>query len=178
MPEDDGQAPPQQEAPPAAAAPPATGDPDALGDAGKKALDAMKAERNAASSRAKALERELDQFRKASMSEAEKAVAEAEARGRASATGVFAQRLAKSEFAAAAARRNPDYEVAFEYVNLAGMVSEDGEPDAKAIAKAVERLVPAPAAGPPSFDGGARKTSSAPPSMDALIRGHIGSRSS
>ena len=152
---------------------PATGE---LGDAGKKALDAMKAERNAAASRAKALERELNQFRQSSMSEAEKAVAEAEARGRAAASQEFGQKLARSELVAAAARRNPTYDLPLEYVNLSGLVGDDGEPDAKAIKAAVDRLVPAAETAPPSFDGGPRQKSSAPPSMDALIRSHIGSR--
>jgi hypothetical protein len=159
--------PPQQ-------APPATG--DELGDAGKKAIDAMKAERNAAASEAKALKRELERLRTASLSEGEKAVAEAEARGRAAAGQEFGQKLARSEFVAAAARRNPAYEVALEYVNLAGLVGEDGEPDTKAIQKAVERLVPAPETAPPSFDGGPRQKAAAPANMDALIRGQLSSR--
>ena len=156
------------EAPQAGAAPPETFDREYVEKIRKEAAEHRTERRR--------LEREMEQQRTASMSEAEKAVAEAEARGRAAATSVFAQRLARSEFAAAAARRNPGYEVAYEYVNLAGMVTDDGEPDVKAITKAVERLVPAPQAGPPSFDGGPRTTSSAAPSMDALIRGHIGAR--
>ena len=45
---------PGQSAPPAQAADPATGDDAALGDAGKRALDAMKAERKAAQARKEA----------------------------------------------------------------------------------------------------------------------------
>jgi hypothetical protein len=175
MPEDEGTHDDSTQ-PPAQDPQPATGDTDALGDAGKKAIDAMKAERNAAASRAKALERELNQFRQASMSESEKAVAEAEARGRAAASSEFGQRLARSEFAAAAARRNPTYEVAYEYVNLAGLVSDAGEPDAKAIARAVERLVPAAETGPPSFDGGPRITAPKTPDMNDLIRSKAATR--
>ena len=87
---------------------------------------------------------ELEKQRKASMSEAEKAVAEAEARGRTTAMTEFGQRLVRSDFVAAAARRNPEYDAAsvLDDLNLARFLTEDGEPDSDAIAKAVERLVP------------------------------------
>jgi hypothetical protein len=87
---------------------------------------------------------ELEKQRKASMSEAEKAVAEAEARGRTAAMTEFGQRLVRSDFVAAAARRNPEYDAAsvLDDLNLARFLTEEGEPDGDAIAKAVERLVP------------------------------------
>ena len=50
---------------------PATGEPE-IGDAGKRAIDAMKAERNAADARAKAAERELETLRTASQTDQEK----------------------------------------------------------------------------------------------------------
>lgn len=120
-------------------------DRDALGDAGKQALDRMKAERNEAAKQAKALAAELEKVRASQMSEAEKAVAEAEARGRATAAGEFAQRLARSEFVALAARRNAEWDAAavLDDLNLARYVREDGEPDSEALTAAVERLVPA-----------------------------------
>lgn len=156
--------------------PPATDGADALGDAGKQALDRMKAERNAASSRAKALEKELASLKQAQMSEAEKQVAEAEARGRSAAASDFGKRLARTQFDAIAGRRNPDFDTnsALEFVDLGRFVGEDGEPDAKAIKAAVERLVPAPPSGPPSFDGGARKAPPKATNMDDLIRGQVG----
>lgn len=168
------------EAPPAAAPPqepttdqqqPATG--DELGEAGKKALEAERARAKEADKRARAAERELETHRQASMTESEKAVAEAEKRGEAKATEKLAQRLVRSDFVAAAARVNPEFDAAavLDDLNLAKFVGEDGEPDAAAITKAVERLVPA-AAGfrPPSFDGGARTTAPAPAGMNGLIR--------
>lgn len=129
-----------------------------LGDAGKQALDRMKAERNEAKKSAAALQKQLDDFKKASMTEAEKAVAEAEERGRTSATTEFGKELAQTQFDALAGRRNPDFDTskALEYVDLAKFLGEDGRPDAAAIKAAVERLVPEPAGGPPSFDGGVR----------------------
>jgi ElaB/YqjD/DUF883 family membrane-anchored ribosome-binding protein len=151
---------------------PATGDGDEenLGDAGKQALDRMKAERNEATRALKAAQRELEETRKASMSEAEKAVAEAETRGRTAAMADFGKRLVKSELATAAARRNPDFDAAtLDYLDLSRFVGEDGEPDPKAISAAVERLVPAPS-GAPSFDGGARRTPPATGDMNSIIR--------
>ncbi len=106
------------------------------------------------------------------MSEADRAVAEAEARGRTAAATEYGVRLARTEFDAAAGRRNPDFDTksALEYVDLTKFLGEDGEPDTKAITAAVERLVPAPAEGPPSFDGGTRTTAPAPQGMSQLIR--------
>jgi hypothetical protein len=146
-----------------AQAPPATDD---LGDTGKKALDAERAARKESDRRFKALEKEMQQVRQSSMSEAEKAVAEAKAAGRAEVRGEYGQKLARTQFDAAAGRRNPDFDTAsaLDYLDLSRFVGEDGEPDAKAIKAAVERLVPAPTGGPPSFDGGARTP--APPAKD------------
>lgn len=128
---------------------PATGE-ESLGDAGKQALDRMKAERNEAAKQLKALQKELDAVRTANLSEAEKAVAEAEARGRASATSTFGQRIASAEFVAAAARRNAEFDATaiLADLNLAKYVGEDGEPDSAEIAKAVERLIPQPISNP------------------------------
>lgn len=124
---------------------------------------------------AKRVAGELEQARQASMSEAEKAVAEAESRGRTAAAVEFGKRLARTEFDAAAARRNPGYDAAsaLEFIDLGRFVGDDGEPDVKAIRAAVDRLVPEPA-GAPSFDGGARTTGPAPQDMNALIRRGLG----
>lgn len=115
---------------------------------------------------------EFDKQRKAAMTDAERAAAEAEERGRTAATSEFGKRLARSEFDALAGRRNADFDTAstFEWLDLAKFVGEDGEPDTKAIQAAVERLVPEPAGGPPSFDGGSRTPSPAPQGMNGLIR--------
>jgi hypothetical protein len=70
-----------QPAPNPAPDPSAPDDALGLGDAGKRALDAMKAERNAAIAASKAAERELEQLRTASLSESEKAIAAARKAG-------------------------------------------------------------------------------------------------
>jgi hypothetical protein len=115
---------------------------------------------------------ELKRQRQASMTEAEKAVAEAEQRGRQSAAEQYGQRLVRSDFMAAAARRNPGYDAAgiLDDLNLARYVGDDGEPDVKAIEKAVGRLIPAASNTPPPLDLGVGRTATSAPSMNDLIR--------
>jgi len=108
--------------------------------------------------------RERENERRASLKDDERALLEAEERGRNAVRSEYGQRLAETEFRAAAATRNPGYDTAkaLRYVNLAGFVGEDGEPDTKAITAAVADLIPevtmpgAPL--PPTFDGGPRTT--------------------
>jgi hypothetical protein len=118
------------------------------------------------------LERKLEQARTASMNETEKAVHEAEQRGRTAANQEFGQRLATSEFNALAARRNPEFKTAdvLEYVDMSKMVGEDGEPDMKALTAAVTRLVPEAKSGSPDFGGGTRTPGTPPKDMNNLIR--------
>lgn len=119
--------------------------------------------------------KEYEAQRKAAMTEAERAVAEAEERGRMAAVATYGQRLARTEWIAEAARRNPDFDAAtaLEDINLAKFIGEDGEPDVKAIKASVGRWVqerpdgPTP---PPSFDGGTRSTARTGPSMSDIIR--------
>jgi hypothetical protein len=115
---------------------------------------------------------EFDKQRKAAMTDAERAVAEAEERGRTAAATEFGQELAKERFDALAGRRNPDFDTtrALEYVDLKKFLGEDGRPDAKAIAAAVERLVPAAANTPPSFDGGPRTPAPVVGDMNTALR--------
>lgn len=116
--------------------------------------------------------KEFEKQRQATMTEAEKAVAEAEARGRTAAATEYGERLARTEFDAIAGRRNPDFDTAtaLDFVDLSRFLGEDGEPDSKAIKAAVERLVPTPAAGTPSFDGGSRTTAATKGDMNSIIR--------
>lgn len=116
--------------------------------------------------------KEFEKQRKAAMTEAERAVAEAEERGRTAAAQEFGKDLARTQFDALAGRRNKDFDTAqaLEFVDLGKFLGEDGRPDSKAIEAAVERLVPAPADGPPSFDGGTRTPPPAQTGMSGLIR--------
>lgn len=121
---------------------------------------------------AKAAVAEVEKVRQASMSEAERAVSEAEVRGRTAATSEFGQELARTRFDALAGRRNADFDTtqALEYVDLGKFIGEDGRPNEDAIKAAVERLVPASPDGPPSFDGGTRTPPPAQQGMTGLIR--------
>ena len=74
----------------------------------------------------KTRDNELNEFRaqqKAAMTEAERIAAEAEERGAMRVRTEYGQRLAQTEFRAAAAARNPGYDVgkALKYVNLSGL---------------------------------------------------------
>lgn len=115
----------------------------------------------------------LEQQRQASMTEAEKAVAEAEARGRTSATQDFGKKLATAEIRAVAADAKADLTGVFDYLDLTRFVGEDGEPDARAIQAFVNAL-PKKEATPPSFDGGGRATATGGDDMNKLIRAGLG----
>lgn len=110
----------------------------------------------------------------AAMTEQERAVADAEQRGKAAAQTAAAGRLARAEFKAAAAGRvdKGALDGFLEYADLAKFVGDDGEPDAKAIESVVKKL-----AGPdraPDFDGGARTSASKTTDMNQLIRQKAG----
>jgi multidrug efflux pump subunit AcrA (membrane-fusion protein) len=139
--------------PPPATPPPATTDTGAalLAELDKWKTMARKHEDRAkanadAAKRVEALQAELEQFRAASMSEAEKATAkavkEAEQRARAEALGAVGQRLVRAEFRAQAAGAIPDLDGVLDDLNLAKFVGADGEPDTAAISAAVKRLTP------------------------------------
>lgn len=116
--------------------------------------------------------KDAERQRLAAMNESDRALSEAESKGRTAAVQEYGKRLARSEFDSAAARRNPDVDTrgVLEFVDLTRFVGDDGEPDAKAIKAAVERLVPAPVSGPPQFDGGARTTPAPSQGMNDFIR--------
>lgn len=140
----------------------ATGQND-LGDAGKRALAEERRGRRAA-------EKELEKLRAASMSEQEKAVAAAKQAGASEALKVTAPRLVRAELRAAAAEAGlgKDALAGFlEYADLSKFVTEDGEPDEKAISAAVKRLG---GGRPTDFDGGARTSADKPADMNSLLR--------
>lgn len=118
---------------------------------------------------AKAATAEIEKVRQASMTEAEKAVAEAEARGRSAAASDFGKRLATSEIRATAADAGADLAGVFDYLDLARFVGDDGEPDTKAITAFVDGL-PKKETPTPSYDGGTRTPPPAGQSMSGLIR--------
>ena len=115
---------------------------------------------------------DLEKQQRAAMTDAERAIAEAEARGRTAAATEYGARLARTQFDALAGRRNPDFDSAkaLEYVDLTKFLDDQGEPNVKAITSAVERLVPEANGGATSYDGGARTTARASGDMNSVIR--------
>jgi hypothetical protein len=112
----------------------------------------------------------------AAMSDTERAVAEAEQRGRSAALATAGVRLAKAEFKAAAAGKVPNESVEgfLEYADLSRFVGEDGEPDLKAITGAIKKLTGSGNTNTTNYDGGARTSAAKPDDMNALIRRQAG----
>lgn len=110
----------------------------------------------------------------AAMSDQEKALAEAEQRGRSAAQQASGVRLARAELRAAAAGQvTPEALDGFlEYADLSRFIGEDGEPNEKAIKSAITKLGAGSTKTTSStnYDGGARDSAARPTDMNALIR--------
>lgn len=100
--------------------------------------EARKWEQRAKENNSKA--QEYEKQRKAAMTEAERAIAEAEERGRTAAVTDFGKRLATAEIRATAADAGADLAGVFEYLDLTRFVDENGEPNTKAIKTFVDGL--------------------------------------
>lgn len=87
------------------------------------------------------LEKELEDIRRSQMSDTEKAVAEAEARGRTSALTEVGSRIAAAEIRAALTGVVADPASIIEDLNLARYVTESGEVDGKAVAALRDKYV-------------------------------------
>lgn len=116
-------------------------DPD-LGDAGKRALDEERRARRDAERQAKKASAELEALRAQSMTDQEKAIAEARAQARAETLAEANSRLVRAEARSIAAGRlrNPD-DVAL--LGDLDLFVVDGDVDVKALGKAVDQLVAA-----------------------------------
>jgi hypothetical protein len=126
-------APPSPPAPPPAADPPKP--PDDLAE--------LRASLDAERKRTRKLEADLAKAQQQGMTDAEKAIADAKAEGKAEAAREAALRLAAAEFRAAAVGKIADPDAALDVLDLAKLV-KDGEPDKKAIAAVVDRLAAVP----------------------------------
>jgi membrane protein involved in colicin uptake len=125
--------------------PPANGE-DALGDAGKKALDAMKAERNAAKAEKAAIAAELkalkDAAELATKGPDEQALERAKQEARAEVTEAANKRLIAAEVKAAAAGKLANPELAQKLIDTSSItVDAEGNIDASAVADAVTALL-------------------------------------
>lgn len=178
MPEDapppapEGDNPPSDPPPPPPPPPPAD-DKDWKTEAENLTREARKWEERAKAN-AKAA-KELDDMRKASMSDQEKAISDARADAEKSAALRYGGRLVDAEIRAAAAGRNLDVPALLEGLDRSRFLTDDGEPDAKAIAKWVDRIAPPAPAKPgfPDLGQGARPTTTpadASAAMNSLLR--------
>lgn len=105
----------------------------------------------------RAAEKELETIRESQLSETEKAVKEAEARGAATAASQFGQKIAAAELKAALAGLIPDPAGVIEDLNLAKFVTDTGDVDADAVAALREKyalLAPAKNAPAPTLHQG------------------------
>lgn len=140
----------------------------ALGDAGKKALDAMKADRNAAKAETKKIADEYAAFKaQAEGTQAEFEAAQKTRELERAALAKADERILKAEIRAAAAGKLNDPKDALSFLDISTLeVGEDGEVDGAAVAAAIDELIrskPYLAAQGKRFegdaDGGARKES-------------------
>lgn len=115
--------------------------------------------------------KDLDQLKQASMSDLDKAVAQAKAEARAEAIKESASRLVAAEVRTAAKGRLSDEQVKtlLSGLNLAAFVKDDGEIDEAGIGKWVESVTPT-SSGFPDLGQGARGTSGGAGDMNRLIR--------
>jgi hypothetical protein len=139
---------------------------DQLGDGGKKALEAERSRAKEAERRVKAMERELQQLKTASLSDQERAVAEAKLAGRQEAAAEAGKRLAHAELRAAAAAKGVDASKQLDYLDLSRFVGDDGEPDPAAIGDWVKTLTPPSSRPRGDIDQGNRGAAVAKPARE------------
>jgi hypothetical protein len=94
------------------------------------------------------LEKQLAELQKKSMSDADKAIADAREEGRTEARTEASRRIAAVEFRAAAHGKLADPDAALELLDLGRLVGDDGEPDRDAIKAVIDRLAPVSAPSP------------------------------
>lgn len=120
--------------------------PEPLDESGKRALDAERRARRDAEKAHKAAMTELEEFRRQSMSEHERAIADAKTEARQAALMEVGERVARAEFKAAASGRIDGKQLAalLDHIDLRKFVDTDGQVDADAVTKFVEGIAPAP----------------------------------
>lgn len=162
--------------PPAPGEPPKA-DPPKDGDTDWKA-EARKWEKLAKDNKNAATE--LDKLRTANMSEQEKAVADAEAKGRTAAAQDYGSKLAAAKFEAAVALAQVDLGEAADLIDTKQFLDDKGEVDEAAIKKAVAKLAKlAPAAAKPArsggdHPGGGGAPNARPTSLSAAVKNSLG----
>lgn len=157
-------------------------DGDDLAEAGRRALDAERKARREADKQLKAATAELEKLRQQTMTDTERAIAEAKAQGRQEALIEATGRLVRAEVRAAAGGKlaDPD-DAAMLLGDLSEFVSSNGDVDSKAISKAIDELVKqkpylAPQGTKPAPLPGGGATPSNGFDMDGWIRQSAGRR--
>lgn len=117
--------------------------------------------------------KELEKLRRESMTELERVREEGKSEGRTEAARTVASRLVTAEVRAAAAGRPLDVAALLEGFDPTRFMTDDGEPDAKAITKWLDRIAPVGERKFPDLGQGVRG-SEAPQDMNALIRRQAG----
>jgi hypothetical protein len=161
-----GATPPAGTTAPAAATPPAMGEDAALGDAGRRILAEARRQAREAEDRARAAEAERDTLKAATLSESERAIAEATKAGEKAATERFEARIRASEIRAAltaASISASELDLALHAPEFARLkVTDDGLDGLASAVQAFKAGHPALFAPPPrtgvtgSADGGVR----------------------
>lgn len=148
---------------------PSTPSPEPQGD---QQLAQVKAEAIKERKARQALERQLQELQTAQLSDQERAVAEAEARGRSAASAEFSQILAAAEIRAQLAGVVPDPTAIVEDLNLSKYLGEDGTVDMEKVAalrtRYVELIPPVGRPAPPSVPTGVRSGNGAAITLDQL----------
>lgn len=113
-----------------------------LSEGGKRALDAERKARSEAEKAAKAANAELEKLRKLTMSETEKAIAEAKASARAELMAEVGAERVENAVRAATAGRNVDADAVLDGLDRARFLTDDGKPDTQKITEWVDRIAP------------------------------------
>lgn len=131
---------PAQSPPEAPDSPPPAQETDWKAEAERTLREARKWEERAKANANAA--KELEQVRKASMSDQEKAVDTARAEARAEVLRTVGGRLVDAEVRVATAGRGIDVDALLDGLDRGRFMTDDGEPDSKAIAQWVDRIAP------------------------------------
>lgn len=87
--------------------------------------------------------KELDDLRKQSMDETQRAIAEAVEKTRTEVLGQVGSKLVAAEIRAAATGRKTDVDALIDGVNLSRFLNEDGDPDRESINEWLDKVAPA-----------------------------------
>jgi hypothetical protein len=129
----------------------------------------MKERARVAEKAVKAHEAELEKLRNAAMSDQEKAVSEAEARGRQTALTEAGRKIAVAEIRAAAVGKDTEaLNSQLEFLNVDTVLGEDGEVDAEKVARFVAGVADSGKPAVPGVPIGARQMPTEPSLADQL----------